>query len=117
MCAIGGKFEQIVDLGGTMNFTLLKALVVLLPALVLFLGALVFFVRGKALCFLLQLLGAGCLVLVPLTHVAEALRLLPWMHWGMDRSPGHYLDLSGAALGLTLFPIGYLLHAITQHHG
>jgi len=99
-----------------MNFTLVKALVAVLPALVLFLGSLLFFVRGKALCFLLQLFGSGCLVLMPLTHVTEALQLLPWMHWGMERSPGHYLDLFGAALGLTLFPVGYLLHAITERH-
>jgi hypothetical protein len=54
------------------------------------------------------------LVLVPITHVAEALHLLPWMHWGLEHSAGHYLDLCGAALGLMLFPIGYLLHAITK---
>lgn len=97
-----------------MNFTLLKALLALFPALLLFFGALVFYARRKALYFLLQLFGAGCLVLVPVTHVAEALHLFPWMQWGLEHSAGHYLDLCGAALGLTLFPIGYLLHAITE---
>jgi hypothetical protein len=99
-----------------MNFTQIKALLALLPALVLFFGALILYVRGRALYFLLQLFGAGCLVLVPVTHVAEALHLFPWMHWGLEHSAGHYLDLCGAALGLTLFPIGYLLHAITERH-
>jgi hypothetical protein len=99
-----------------MSFTLLEALLALLPALVLCIGALVSFVRGKALCFYLQLLGAGCLVLVSVTHVAEALHLFPSMHWGMQHSPGHYLDLGCAALGLTFFPIEYLLHAITERH-
>ena len=55
------------------------------------------------------MLGAGCLVVVVLTHLREALHLLPWMHWGLEHSAGHYLDLGSAVLGLTLFPIGYLL--------
>jgi hypothetical protein len=89
-----------------MNFTLLRALLALWPALVLVFGALVLYRRGKAFYFLLQLFGAGCLVLVPVTHVAEALHLFPWMHWGLEHSPGHYLDLCGAALGLTFSQSG-----------
>jgi hypothetical protein len=96
-----------------MNITLLKALVALLPAGMLFSGSVVLFLRGKSVSSFLQLLGAGCLVVVVLTHVAEALHLFPWMHWGQEHSAGHYLDFSGAVLGLTLFPIGYLLHALT----
>jgi hypothetical protein len=48
------------------------------------------------------------------THVAEALELLPWMQWGLEHSPGHYLDFWSAVLGLTLFPAGYLFHALTR---
>src|SRR6266705_3327606 len=33
-----------------------------------------------------------------------------------NHSVGHYLDLGSAVLGLTLFPIGYLLHALTKRH-
>lgn len=66
---------------------------------------------------LLQLVGAGCLTLVVLTHVAEALHLFPWMHWGMEHSVGHYLDLFSAIFGLMLFPLGYLLHAFTERQG
>jgi hypothetical protein len=36
------------------------------------------------------------------------------MHWGLEHSLGHYLDFWSAVLGLTLFPIGYLLHALTK---
>jgi succinate dehydrogenase/fumarate reductase cytochrome b subunit len=57
----------------------------------------------------LMLLGAGCLVIVVLTHVCEALRLFPVMGWGLKRSPGHYLDLSAAIVGLAVFPAGYFL--------
>jgi hypothetical protein len=60
----------------------------------------------------LQLIGAGCLVIVALTHVSEALDLFPWMRWGRESSLGHYLDLSSAVLGLTLFPTGYFLDAL-----
>jgi hypothetical protein len=35
------------------------------------------------------------------------------MGWGIKDSAGQYVDLSSAVLGLTLFPIGYLLHALS----
>ncbi len=108
-----------------MNTTLSKALVALVPAGILFVGSVLLFLRERTLgSFLqplgvgsfLQPLGAGCLVVVILTHVFEALHLLPWMQWGSNHSVGHYLDLGSAVLGLTLFPIGYLLHALTKRH-
>jgi hypothetical protein len=97
-----------------MNVTLLKALVALVPTCLLFSGSVALFSKGKTVWSFLQLLGSGCLVVVALTHVSEALHWFPWMHWGLEDSWGHYLDLSGAALGLTLFPIGYLLHALAM---
>jgi hypothetical protein len=65
-----------------MNVILLKALVALVPACMLFSGSIVLFPREKTVCSFLQLLGAGCLVVVILTHVFEALHLFPWMHLG-----------------------------------
>ena len=94
-----------------MNVTLLKALVALVPAGMVFSGSVLLFLKGKTVGSFFQLIGAGCLVLVVLTHVSEALHLFPWMHWGLEHSVGHYLDFWSAILGLTLFPIGYLLHA------
>jgi len=88
------------------------ALAALVPVCMLFAGSAVLFSRGKTVCSFLQLLGAGCLVMVVLAHVSETLRLFPWMHWGLEHSAGHYLDLGSAVLGLTLFPIGYLFHAL-----
>jgi len=38
------------------------------------------------------------------SHVSEALHLFPG--WGLEHSAGHYLDLSSAVVGLTLFPVG-----------
>ena len=48
------------------------------------------------------------------THIGEALRLFPFMGWGRDHSIGHYIDLSSAALGATLFPLGYLLQTLAR---
>jgi succinate dehydrogenase/fumarate reductase cytochrome b subunit len=99
-----------------MNVTLLRALGALVPASMLLSGSIVLFLRGKTASSFLQLLGAGCLVAVVLTHVCEALRLFPWMHWGLEHSVGHYLDLWSAVVAFTLFPVGYLLHALTKRH-
>jgi hypothetical protein len=99
-----------------MNVTLLKALVALVPTCMLFLGSVILFIREKSVGSFLQPLGAGCLMMVALAHVCEALHLFPWMHWGAEHSVGHYLDLWSAVLGLTLFPIGYLVYARTKRH-
>lgn len=99
-----------------MNATLLKALIALVPAWMLFCGSVLLFVRGKTVCSSLQLLGAGCLLVVVLAHISEALHLFPWMGWGLEHSAGHYLDLSAAVLGFTLFPLGYLLPALAERH-
>jgi hypothetical protein len=36
------------------------------------------------------------------------------MRWGAADSIGHYVDLASAILGLCLFPIGYLFHALSK---
>jgi hypothetical protein len=46
--------------------------------------------------------ASACLVVLILTHVAEALRILPGMGWGLPNSPGHYLNLFSAASGIIL---------------
>jgi hypothetical protein len=57
----------------------------------------------------LMLLGVGCLIIVVLTHVCEAFHLFPVMGWGLKHSPGHYLDLSAAIVGLAFVSAGYFL--------
>jgi hypothetical protein len=52
-----------------------------------------------ALSRVLLLFGAGCALIVVLTHIAEKLHVLPSMGWGLPNSPGHYLDLVNAILG------------------
>ncbi len=65
-----------------MNVTLLKSLIALLPTCVLFSDSVILFLRGKTAYILLLLVGAGCLVIVVLTHLFEALNLFLRMHWG-----------------------------------
>jgi hypothetical protein len=98
------------------NTTLVVGLVLLVPASLMFSGSVVLFCRVKSAWSFLQLVGAGCLVIVVLCHLSEALHLFPWMHWGLEHSVGHYLDFWSAVLGLTSFPIGYLSHALTKRH-
>ena len=92
----------------TVNATLLKAGIVLVPVGLLFIWSVVTFARRKWVWSFLQLLGAGFLVVVILTHIFEALQLFTFMDWGSPQSVGHYLDFFSAILGLTLFPIGFL---------
>ncbi len=99
-----------------MNATLSKSLVALVPAGILFIGSVYFFLRERNLGSFLQTLGAGCLVVVVLAYICEALHLFPWMQWGSEHSVGHYLDLGSDVVGLTLFPVGYLLHALRKRH-
>jgi hypothetical protein len=55
---------------------------------------------------------AAALVVVVLAHVFEALHVFPRIGWGSQNSVGHYLDLLCAILGVTLFSLGYLIHAM-----
>jgi succinate dehydrogenase/fumarate reductase cytochrome b subunit len=92
-----------------MNTTLMRAVVALLPTSVLLAWSFALFRRARTVGSSLQLLGAGCLVMVALTHVCEALRLFPWMRWGEAHSAGHYVDLFSAVLGVALVPLGSFL--------
>jgi len=96
-----------------MKVTLFRALISLLPTGMLFCGSVLLFFRRRAVSVLLQVIGAGALVLVVLAHIAEALGVFPLMPWGAEDSVGHYLDLCSAVTGLILFPIGYLLAALS----
>jgi len=97
-----------------MNLTLLKALAVLVPVSALCIASTAAFAKEKTLCSAIQLCGAGCLMVVVLAHVCEALRLFQWMRWGDLHSLGHYVDLVSVILGLTLLPLGYGLRALLE---
>lgn len=94
-----------------MNHAVLKVFAALIAVCALFTGSVIIWLRRKSISSFLQCLGATGLVVVVLTHAFEAFRLFPGMRWGYQRSVGHYLDLSCAILGVTLFSLGYLIHA------
>jgi len=95
-----------------MNATLLKSLAALVPTVMLLSGSLFLYLRTKTFPSLVQVVGTGCLLVLVLAHFSEALHLFPWMHWGVEQSVGHYLDLGSALLGFLLFPLGYLFYAL-----
>lgn len=68
-------------------------------------------VRQPTLASVLQLLGSLFLVIMVLTHIAEAFSLVPQMGWGKPNTTGHYLDLVSAIGGLVLFVAGVSLRA------
>jgi hypothetical protein len=57
------------------NVTLIKALVALVPACVLLAGSIIMFFRARTAPSLLQLLGAGGLVLVVLIAISRAFHI------------------------------------------
>ncbi|MGA8550083.1 MAG: hypothetical protein WB678_07575 [Stellaceae bacterium] len=96
-----------------MNPTLLKAALLAVPAGTLLYRAVGLCRSEKSAANALQLFGASFLMIVVLAHVCEALGLLSLMRWGDGDSPGHYLDLASAVLGLTSFSIGYFVFLST----
>jgi hypothetical protein len=91
-----------------MNVPLIKAAVASIPVMAIFSYAVGALARRRNLWAAVQLTGAMGLAVVVVAHVCEALHLLPWFGWGQEHSVGHYIDLSGAVLGLTLLPLGYV---------
>ena len=83
-----------------MNTTLGVAFVIGVPILLLFILAGRRFLRTPTITGLFVVLGAACLFVMVLAHVAEALDLFPFMGWGQRHSPGHYLDLLSVYLGI-----------------
>ncbi len=61
---------------------------------------------------LLELIGAAGWAMLGITHIFEGLHVFPFMHWGIEGSPGHYLNLVSLAIGL-LLPIGFVLQRRT----
>jgi hypothetical protein len=49
-----------------------------------------------------------------LAHIAERLHIFPAMGWGLPNSPGHYLDLTSAVLGVALSVVALITWAIKR---
>ena len=60
------------------------------------------------------LVGCACLAVVLFAHVAERLHFLPEMGWGLPDSPGHYLDLISAVVGISLLLAAFVAYRISK---
>jgi hypothetical protein len=97
-----------------MDAALFKSFAASVPICLLFAGSVITCARRGSAPSILQVVGAAGIMVVGVAHMCEALHVLPWMGWGEEHSMGHYLDLAGAVLGATLFPLGYLLQAVAK---
>jgi hypothetical protein len=79
------------------------------PVAALFVASLLLLLRRRTMSGVLQLAGSVCLLVMVLTHLAEALHLLPGMGWGLPNSAGHYLDLFSAISGVVLLLMAYVV--------
>ena len=92
-----------------MNFTLSKMLILFVAAAVLLIRTASLVLHQQSAARVLQLCGSVALMIVVLTHIAEALNLLTFMGWGKPDSLGHYLDLWSLALGIVFLLVGHLM--------
>ena len=90
-----------------------KLVIALVPVSLLLCGSVALFRTTQSMWVSFQVLGSIFLAVVVAAHVCEALGTPPWMRWGSENSIGHYFDLASALIGLTLFPMGYLLYALS----
>jgi hypothetical protein len=98
-----------------MNPTFAKAIAALVPTAMLLVGSTIQLSRRKGIATVFQLLGAACLVVVVIAHLCEALNWFPGMHWGLEHSVGHYIDLVAAIGGL--FVISNWISVWSTHAG
>ena len=89
-----------------MSGSLAKAIVIAAPVSLLLAWSLWTFTVTHTSAALLRLVGATCLVVVVVVHVAEAMHWFPGMGWGQPDSAGHYIDLTSAVLGMSLLSAG-----------
>jgi hypothetical protein len=96
-------------LEGIKQAAMIPLIVIGLAICATFVASAIALVQERNTPSLIQLLGAGCLIIVALAHVAERFDFLPSIGWGRPETTGHYVDLISAVTGLILLPAGYLL--------
>jgi hypothetical protein len=84
-----------------------RVIVISIPVLIAFGASAIAFVKERTPIALVQLVGAGCLLVVIFTHISEAFDMFPSMGWGQPNTPGHYIDLASAITGVILLAVGY----------
>jgi hypothetical protein len=90
-----------------MNVGVVKGALALAATSTLVAGLTLRYRRRRTIGSALQLMGAVFFAIVAVTHVFEALAILPSLGWGQPRSIGHYIDLGSAVAGIALFAAGF----------
>jgi hypothetical protein len=83
-----------------------------IPVCAILFVSIIGFTKERSIWRFVQLLGGGLPAHDGACAHWEAFHLFPGMNWGRNNSAGHYLDLFSSILGLTLFPLGYLLQVL-----
>ena len=96
--------------------TLTKAIGLAIPAAVFLVWSGAAWRRSHTFSTLLRVIAAVCLLVVVLTHVAEARGWFRTMRWGQPDSAGHYVDLASAILAASLFAVSVLVDFRRSHH-
>lgn len=91
-----------------------RLLAIGMPVCAVLFVSLIGFARERTVWRFLQLIGAIFLLMMVLAHIGGAFQHVPWMPVGQNDSPGHYLDLFSAILGLILLPLGYLFPVLSR---
>lgn len=77
--------------------------------LLICLGSMWSFLKRRSPAAVVQLSGAGLLLVMVLTHIAERFHLLTAMRWGSPNSIGHYVDFASAIGGVVLLCASYVM--------
>jgi len=87
------------------------ASLVVIGAIVLLicLGSVRSFLERRSPAAVVQLSGAGLLLVMVFTHIAELFHLLNAMRWGSPNSIGHYVDFASAIGGVALLCASYFM--------
>jgi uncharacterized membrane protein len=86
---------------------LFRLIGITIPVCAVLAFSLIALVRKRKSGAFVQLIGSAFLLIVVLAHVAEAYHLFPRMGWGLPNSPGLFLDLFSAIVGIILLVFWY----------
>ena len=97
-----------VSVWSRISAMLYKLILIGISVCIVFGASIASYAEEKTVMALTQLVGATFLLVVIFAHVSEAFGFNPSLGWGQPNTPGHYIDLVSAIVGVILFPIGYL---------
>lgn len=92
----------------------LKSTIAFVASVILFVCLLLVHQRQRSTASALLVLAALCFIVVALTHVFEAHRVLTALGWGRPDTLGHYIDLAAAVSAIVFAVVGLVIIAARQ---